>query len=210
MSCSNLLHLCDADNAIVVVVDLQGKIFNLIHNGAQLASTVPRLMKITDLFRVPLILTEQYPKGLGPTNSDIKNIYHSLCTEKHLVEKESFGCCGEPEFTTLLYKLALRLQSKREGKDPSQPIDIIIAGIETHICIQQTVLALMNGGYRVVVLQDCTGSRLEDYHHCALKRFRRAGAVISNLESLAFEWAKTKGHPCFKKMSALIKEGAHP
>ena len=82
-----------------------------------------------------------------------------------------------------------------------------MAGIETHICVQQTVLELSRRGYRAVVLQDCTGGRIEEYHLGALERFRQCGAVVNNFESLAFEWTRTKDHPQFKAVSKIIKEG---
>ena len=80
-------------------------------------------------------------------------------------------------------------------------------GIESQVCVQQTTLELLRQGYRVVVLQDCTGSRVEEYHEIALRRFRQCVAVISNFESLSFEWTRTKNNACFKQMSAIVREG---
>lgn len=204
---TSLLSLCEADNAVLLVIDLQGKIFSMAFNHQRLRTMAGKVMLLADLFAVPVILTEQYPRGLGATAPELRAIFDSLETEKHVVEKEAFGCCGEPGFNERLTRVSESVQ-KRRGGDRARPLDIIIAGIETQVCVQQTVLELLAQGYRVIVLQDCTGSRVEEYHHIALARFRQCGAIISNLESLAFEWARTKNHPCFKRMSALIKEGA--
>jgi nicotinamidase-related amidase len=86
-------------------------------------------------------------------------------------------------------------------------VDLVVMGIETHVCVQQTVLELLRRHHRVVVLQDCTGGRNEDNHRIALERFRQCGAILTCFESLAFEWTRTKDHAHFKQMSGLVKEG---
>ena len=85
-------------------------------------------------------------------------------------------------------------------------MDVIVAGIETHVCVQQTVLALLaRPGHRVVVLQDATGSRLQEHHEIAIARFRQCGAAVSCHESVSFEWARSKDDARFKQLSAIIK-----
>ncbi|MCD6119384.1 isochorismatase family protein [bacterium] len=203
---AHLLDLCDADNAVLLVIDPQGKIFRMAFNTDVLALMINKVMKVADLYGLPVVLTEQYPKGLGPTVSEVREVYDALATEKHFFEKNYFGCCGEPGFNELIAELADKVRAKRAG-DPNRPVDIIVVGIETQVCVQQTVLELLKQGYRVVVLEDCTGSRVKQYHEIAIKRFRQCGAIISNFESLSFEWTRTKDNQCFKAMSNIVKEG---
>jgi nicotinamidase-related amidase len=202
----NLFNLCDADNAILLVIDPQGKIFRMAYNTEQLALIIGKAMKLADLYRVPVVLTEQYPKGLGETVPEIRSVFDALATHKQFVVKNYFGCCGEPGFNEITRDLANDVRSTRSG-DTARPVDIIVVGIETQVCVQQTVLELLKQNYRVVVLEDCTGSRVEQYHNIAISRFRQCGAVISNFESLSFEWTRTKDNPNFKAMSAIVKEG---
>ena len=202
-----LTNLCEAQNAILLVIDLQGKIFNLAFNHDRLKARADQLLRLADLFKVPVILTEQYPAGLGETDPDLLARFQALARPGDRVAKESFGCCGDGGFVQALNRLADQVGSTRGPGEPDRPMDIVVAGIETHVCVQQTVLELLRRGYRVVVLEDCTGGRVEAYHQDALSRFQQCGALISNFESLAFEWTRTKAHPNFKAMSKLIQEG---
>lgn len=199
-------RLCDADNALLLVIDLQGKIFEMGFNRDRLHVLSRGLMRLAELFRVPVVLTEQYPRGLGPTEPEIRGTFDGLQTETHMLEKTSFGCWGEPAFAELVTRLAGQIRARRQG-GPGRPVDVVVCGMETHVCVQQTVLELLGQpDLRVVVLADCVGGRVEAYHRVALERFRQCGAVISTIESLAFEWTRDKSDPRFKPMSALIKE----
>ena len=202
----HLRDLCDADNAILLVIDVQGKLFEMTFNSARVKPLVARMLRAADLFCVPVILTEQYPRGLGHTVPELMAVYESLSTDKHLLEKTSFGCCGDAAFNETLGRVTAAVHQRRSGDDPRRPVDIIVAGIETQVCVQQTVLELLaRQGYRVVVLEDVTGGRVEAYHNTAIARFRQCGAVISCHESVLFEWTRTKDDPRFKAMSAIVK-----
>lgn len=202
----HLLELCDAKNTILLVIDLQGKLYEMAFNSDQLGELVPKVMRLADLFTVPIVMTEQYPKGLGHTAPAIKAVYDELATDKHLLEKSFFGCCGEPGFNELVRELTSGVRDRATGwSDPDRPVEIVVLGIETHVCVQQTVLELLKRGYRVVVLEDCTGCRSEASHRIAIERFRQSGAIISSYESVAFEWARTKDNERFKQMSTIIK-----
>ena len=201
-----LTNLCEAQNAILLVIDLQGKIFNLAFNHDRLKARADQLLRLADLFAVPVILTEQYPAGLGETDADLLARFNQLKVQGDRLAKDSFGCCGDGGFVSALNKRADQVGSTRGPGEPDRPMDIVVAGIETHICVQQTVLELLRRGYRVVVLEDCTGGRVEANHLNALARFQQCGAIVSNFESLAFEWTRTKANPKFKAMSQLIRE----
>jgi nicotinamidase-related amidase len=202
----HLRDLCDADNAILLVIDVQGKLFEMAFNSAQVKPLVSRMLRAADLFSVPVILTEQYPRGLGHTAPEVMEVYEALTTDKHLLEKTSFGCCGDAGFNEALGEVTAAVHQHRSGDDPKRPVDVIVVGIETQVCVQQTVLELLTRqGYRVVVLEDVTGGRVEAYHNTAIARFRQCGAVISCYESVLFEWTRTKDDPRFKAMSAIVK-----
>ena len=201
-----LMELCEASNALLLVIDMQGKIFQMAFNHDALKQTASKVMRLADLFEVPVVLTEQYPGGLGHTDPDLMDVFNGLAGQKHLLAKDSFGCCGDAAFLRVLGQAAAGVRGSRGPGDPDRPVDVIVTGIETHVCVQQTVLELLRREYRVVVLQDCTGGRIVENHAIALERFRQCGAVISNFESLAFEWARTRTQPKFKAMSAIVRE----
>lgn len=206
MKYEHLMDLHEASNAVLLVIDFQGKIFQLAFNHDPLKVMASKVMRTADLFGVPVVLTEQYPRGLGHTDPDLQAIYDGLGSDKHLLAKDSFGCCGDAEFLRVLREVVTKVRAARGPGDPDRPVDIIIAGIETHVCVQQTALELLRRDYRVVVLHDCTGGRIESNHTVALERFRQCGAVITSYESLAFEWARAKTHEQFKAMSAIVRE----
>jgi nicotinamidase-related amidase len=206
--------LCQADRAVLLCIDVQGKLAEMVHESDRLRVHVSKMMRLAGLFEVPVVLTEQYPKGLGPTVPELLEIYDGLSVEKHRVEKNAFGCCGEPGFDDLLRRVARersvigRSAPARGGAAPLPPArsEIVVVGMETHVCVQQTVLELLRQGFRVVVVADAVSGRVPEYHELALTRFRQCGAVITCYESVAFEWARTKEHACFKQMSAIVKE----
>ena len=197
--------LCDADNAVLLVIDPQDKILKMAFDRENLQKNLSRVMRLADLHRAPVVLTEQYPAGLGPTVPELRKVFDELRTSTYFMEKKFFGCCGEPGFNELLQQVAGEVRDRRSS-DRTESVDIVVVGIESHICVQQTVLGLLEQGYRVVVLQDCTGGRFEQDHRIAMERFRKGNAVISSFESLAFEWTRSKDHPAFKQVSALVRE----
>jgi nicotinamidase-related amidase len=158
-----------------------------------------RLLKIADLFQVPVVMTEQYPKGIGPTHAHVRAAFDELTTRKQLLEKTSFGCWGDPAFEPALTRA-------RPGLKPEQ-MQVVIAGIEAHVCVLQTVVELRRIGYQVYVCWECVSGRGQEYRRHALDRMVQAGAVLTNHESVAFEWARDKNHPAFKALSNLLKEG---
>lgn len=193
------MPLLDASRSILVVIDFQGKLVQMVHRPALALEATRRLMKLADLFAVPVVLTEQYPKGIGPTEASIRAAYDALSTPKFFLEKTAFGCCGDAGFEGLL-------QQARPGLAPARR-QIVIAGMETHVCVMQTVLDLLASGHEVHLCWDAVSGRGEEYRKHALDRMAAEGATITNHESVAFEWARDKNHPQFKALSALMKEG---
>ncbi|HJV23373.1 MAG TPA: isochorismatase family protein [Holophagaceae bacterium] len=193
------MALLESDRSILVVIDLQGKLVHQVHRSEAVLETTKRLLAFADLFQVPVVLTEQYPKGLGPTEPGIRAAFDALTTPTFCLEKTAFGCAGEPAFAELL---ALA----RPGLPPERR-QVVVAGIETHVCVMQTVLALLAGKHEVQVCWDAVSGRGEDYRRHGLERMAQAGAVITNHESVAFEWARHKDHPGFKAVSTILKAG---
>jgi nicotinamidase-related amidase len=193
------MELLDVNRSIVVVIDLQGKLMDMIERPGLVVAATKRLLRLAELFEVPVILTEQYPRGIGPTHAEIRSAYDALPTPKFFMEKTAFGCCGDPQFEALL-------QRARPGLNPHAR-QIVVAGIEAHVCVMATVVELLGSGQQVHLCWECVSSRGEEYRRHALERMAAAGAVITNHESVAFEWARDKNHPQFKSVSNLFKEG---
>ena len=193
------MELLDANRSIVVVIDLQGKLMEMVERPALLIAATVRLLKLSELFEVPVIMTEQYPQGLGGTHPGVLAAFEALRTPTRLLQKTSFGCCGDPSFESLLKELRPNLAAAQR--------QIIVAGIEAHVCVMQTVLGLLQQGNQVHLCWECVSGRGAEYRQHALLRMAHAGAVLTNHESVGFEWARHKCHPKFKAMSTMFKEG---
>jgi len=192
-------RLLDADRSAVVVIDLQGKLMEMAWRSDLVLAATRRLMKLAAIFARPVVLTEQYPEGLGTTHPDVRSVYDEIETEKRCVEKVSFGCCGDDGFNRALDEVL-----------PGVPVgerQIVVAGIEAHVCVMQTVVELLRAGSEVHVCWECVSGRGEEYRRHALDRMQQAGAVITNHESVAFEWARTKDHEAFRAVNRLLREG---
>ena len=144
------------------------------------------LVQAAQLLQVPILVTEQYPQGLGETLPEIKQF---LPTNKPIA-KTAFSACSEPKFNQLLHR------------DNSQ---IVLAGMEAHVCVLQTALALLQDSKTVFVVEDAILSRSPANKTNALARLRDAGCVITNTESVVFEFVSNANHEAFKVISKLIK-----
>jgi len=193
------MELLDLNRSIVVIIDLQGKLMDRVVRPRLVIEGTKRLLRLADLFSVPVIMTEQYPKGIGPTHPEVRTAFDALATPKYFMEKTAFGCCGDPQFESLL-------EEARPGLAP-EGRQIVVAGIEAHVCVMATVVELIRSGHQVHLCWECVSGRGEEYRRYALERMAAAGAVITNHESVAFEWARDKNHPQFKALSNLLKEG---
>ncbi len=193
------MELADVNRSIVVVIDLQGKLMDVVHRPPMVIAAAQRLMRLAEIFEVPVVVTEQYPQGLGGTHREVLEVFEGLETPKRRLSKVSFGCCGDAGFEAALGEL-------RPGLAPSER-QLIVVGIEAHICVMQTVLEALRSDHQVQVCWDGTSGRGAEYRDWALQRMQQAGAVITNLESVGFEWARDKDHPQFKALSGVMKEG---
>lgn len=175
------------DKSALLVIDFQERLFPFIHEMEKLVKNVPILIEGMKLLGVPVFVTEQYVKGLGPTVQSIANALGDL----KRTEKMAFSCCDEPRF---MEDLAL------SGKD-----HVIITGIETHVCVLQTVLDLKANGYHPIVVEDCVSSRKLSDKLTAIERMRQEGAVVTSYESILFELLRYSGTDTFKGISKLVK-----
>jgi isochorismate hydrolase len=139
------------------------------------------------VLEVPLVITEQYPKGLGATVEEIS----SRLQKVPVIEKMSFSCCDEP---AVLQETVLQNCKT-----------IIVCGIESHVCVMQTVVDLLAAGYIAVVVEDCISSRSQEDKRVAVERMRGEGAIITTCESILFELARVSGTEEFKAISRLVK-----
>lgn len=193
------MELLDPSRSLVVIVDLQGKLMEMIERPALVIESTKRLLTIADIFGVPVVLTEQYPEGLGATHPRVRAAFDSLSTSKREMSKTSFGCCGDARFLQAIDDLL-----------PGVDVDdrqIVVAGIEAHVCVMQTVVELLHLGHQVHLCWECISGRGEEYRRHALERMRQAGAQLTNHESVGFEWARDAGHPGFRSLNRLLRKG---
>ena len=171
----------------VVVIDIQDKLVDVMPKSEikKVIDASSVLIQAAKILEVPCLYTEQYPKGLGLTVKKIK----SLLPEP-AIEKKTFSCLDESKFKSALVK--------------SRP-QIILCGLETHICILQTALASKAAGKEVFVVEDATLSRSSLHHQNAIARLRSEGIVITNIESVIFEWLRAAEGDQFKAITKLIK-----
>jgi len=176
------------ERAALAVIDMQEAFRSVIPDFGEVASRIAKAVKGARLLEVPIIVTEQYPKGLKHTAEEI--LPH-LPTESRAIEKLCFSSCGADAFQAQL--------AERQTKQ------VIVCGIEAHICVAQTVLDLLADDYEVFLLVDCITSRKRGSKEVALARLTQAGAIPSNLEMALFEMMRTADSPQFKAVQSLIK-----
>ncbi len=178
-----------ADRAFVLVVDIQEKLLPAIDHHQRVVSSSCKLLQGTSVFNLPVIATEQYPKGLGTTEATI-----AACLEQshaQTFEKMTFSVCDEPTVRTAVNNL-------------DRPQAIVI-GIEAHVCVQQTTLDLLAQDFDVFVCADAIGSRGQTDYQCALDRMRQEGAFVTTVESVLFEICNRCDTAQFKDMLNVIK-----
>lgn len=184
----NRAAICSRDESQLVIIDIQQRLCGTMEPTS--LQTVIRncgiLLQAAKTLDVPALYTEQYPQGLGAT---LPQLVQWLPPDNR-VEKTSFSCCEESEFCAHL--------------DDTRP-QIVLAGMEAHICILQTALQLQEMHHRVFVVEDAVISRSPAHKVNALERLRQAGVVVTNTESVVFEWLKVAEGDNFKTISKLIR-----
>lgn len=177
----------EAERSVLVVIDIQEKLVPAVEQPDALIARVRMLLEAAAVLEIPVVFTEQYPKGLGPTVAALRE---SIGPEG-AISKVTFACTGEPAFARRLAAL---------GRD-----QVIVCGMETHVCVLQTALGLREEGQRVAVVADAVSSRSPNDRRLGLKRMRSHGVDVVTAEMVLFEWLERAGTPAFKRLSALIK-----
>jgi isochorismate hydrolase len=179
----------DAEQAVLVVIDIQERLVSAMPQKVylQLRSTVELLVAGAGLLGVPVVTTEQYPRGIGHTVSELAD----ACKDT-VIEKVSFGCCGEPNFLAALKKI---------GRS-----QVIVTGMEAHVCVYQTVIGLLEDDYHVHLVRDAICSRNKTDYLAGVANAAQAGAVATTAETVLFQLLQKSTHDQFKALSKLVKE----
>lgn len=183
-------NLCHRESSALLIVDVQMRLAAAMpaETRARVLRNAGTLIEAAKALGIPLVQTEQYPRGLGATEPEIAE---RLEGRAQRLEKTAFSCCGAEGFDA-----AVCADNRTQW---------ILCGMEAHVCVLQTALELHARGLEVFVVEDGVCSRTDANHANALARLRQAGVIVSNTESVLFEWLRDAGDPQFKALSALIR-----
>ncbi|HEX8616809.1 MAG TPA: hydrolase [Thermoanaerobaculia bacterium] len=180
----------DRGNTVLVVIDVQEKLMPVIDGAKEVVRNVDRLVRGCHVMRVPAILTEQYVRGLGPTVAPLRKAFEET-TGYRPIEKSCFSAFGCEAFSAQLAALERK--------------QVLIAGVEAHVCVYQTVRDLLGAGMQVTLIADAVSSRTAENKEIALRRLTSEGAKLSSTEMALFELAVISGTDEFRAISKLIK-----
>ncbi len=175
------------ETAGVILIDVQGKLAKMVHQSNTIIQNIARFIEGAKILELPIIWLEQYPKGLGKTVEEIS----SLLGDYKPIEKFTFNCYADENVRKAV------IDSKRK--------QWLVCGIEAHICVYQTAMALLNNQYEVEVLTDCISSRLPENVQFASSKLQSKGVGLTNTEMCFYELLKSSKHPKFKDILSLIK-----
>lgn len=179
--------LLNRDRSVLVIVDVQERLAPAMQDSEQVLARTRILLEAAGALDVPVLVSEQYPEGLGHTVAALQ----PHLAQATVVAKTCFSCGGEPAFLAALERL--------------QRSQLVVCGMETHVCVLQTALELQERGYGVHVVADAVGSRHAERRELGLARMRHAGCVIVESEMVVFEWLGAAGTDTFRKLSRLIR-----
>ena len=179
--------MLDIKECFLVVVDVQGKLAQLMYDKDVLFKNIQTLIKAAKILDIPVVWCQQCPKALGPTVPEISEFLVDIKP----INKTAFSCCGDEQFNIRLNELSRK--------------QVLLCGIETHVCIYQTAVDLLGKGFPVDVIANAVSSRTKENRKVALKRMSAEGVKISSVEMALFELLKTAEHPNFKEIARLIK-----
>jgi nicotinamidase-related amidase len=177
----------DKDNTLLVIIDIQDRLAAAMKVRDEVIKNCQNMVELSNMFNIPIVVTEQYPKGLGQTVAEIKNALQAY----QPIEKLTFNCCDEPAFLSEIKKFNKK--------------NIILTGMETHICVLQTCIGLLNVGFNVHIVRDAVSSRAKDNWKTGIEFMRDAGAVITCTETVLFQILKVAATKEFKAISMKIK-----
>ncbi len=179
--------LLERENTVLLIVDIQEKLAVVMRERDKVVKNNLHLIELAKMIDMPVMVTEQYPKGLGTTVTELREAIPSY----RPVEKMTFDCCGQPTF----------LDELKEHRRKN----VVLTGMETHICVLQTCIGLLGGGINVHLVQDAVCSRTKENWKTGVEFMRDAGAVVTSTETVLFQLLKVAGTEEFKKISKRIK-----
>jgi nicotinamidase-related amidase len=180
-------HKLDKAGSVLVVVDVQDKLLPAIHDWPVVLENTVKMVKFAQTLGVPVIVTEQYPKGLGPTNAEVRALFPTFAP----LTKTTFNCFDADGFAA---------DVKATGANT-----LVLVGTEAHICVEQTALEALHRGYAVHIVADAVGSRTPANKDLGLAKIRHAGGAITGVEIALYEWLERADGPEFKSILPLIK-----
>lgn len=183
------MNIPKIENSLLVMVDMQEKLLPAMHDGEECVKRHQVLLRSAEALKLPVIVSEQYPQGLGSTIQELKELYQPQWS---VVTKNTFSCFGEQCF---LEKL----------KEHQPATNLIISGIESHVCVLQTALDAVNNDFHVIVVADAVTSRKCADKSTALKLMSQNGIQIMSTESILFMLLHSAAHPAFKTVAKLIR-----
>ncbi|MGK7294950.1 MAG: hydrolase [Candidatus Wenzhouxiangella sp. M2_3B_020] len=183
----NELDVARLEDAQLVVVDVQGKLARLMHESDAMIRAQQAMIRACRLLEIPVVWAEQLPDKLGDTVDELQEALEELSP----CAKSSFGCMGD--------------ETLRKRIDENGRSQVLLCGIETHVCVWQTAAALLDDGYSVHLIADATSSRNVANRDIAIRRMDRAGVHLSNVEMVLFELMRDAGHPKFREITKLLK-----
>ncbi len=172
----------------LVLVDVQEKLIGAMAEGPAICERIKIMLQAADLLKLDVIVTEQYPRGLGNTVTELSELYPE---KTPVIEKITFSCLGEPEFNKAIQHKPYKT--------------LILMGIEGHVCVFQTALDALNKGFEIIILADTVSSRRTENCQMALAQLQQAGAAVLPTESILFMLMRDSKHPAFREISKLIK-----
>lgn len=181
-------NVLDGAHTALAIIDMQEGFRSVISDFAETAARIALVAHAAQLLNIPVIVTEQYPKGLGPTATEIQAV---LPDDLEIIEKTAFSSCGAKSFEAEL--------------ESSQALHVLVCGIEAHICVNQTTHDLLERGYRVHLLTDCITARSVHNKQVAFSKMQQSGALPSSTEMALFELMRDAKHKQFKAIQKLIK-----
>ncbi len=179
--------MLNTEEAVLVVVDVQGSLVDIVSRTELVLPNTLKIIRGCQALGLPILATAQVPEKLGPVLPEIKNALEG----SEPISKSAFSALREPAFLTEL------AQTSRK--------QVLLTGIETHVCVFQTGLDMRDSGYEVYVLGDAVFSRTEENYQLGLARLHDAGAIVSSTEMALFELMRTSRHPAFRTISKLVK-----
>jgi hypothetical protein len=185
----DLSSLFDPKGAGLLVVDVQQKLWPFIHDRENVLKRLLQAIEVTGHMELPILVTEQYVKGLGPTIPEVAEMLNRFGAMKPM-EKFAFSCFGEPGFEKMFAATGITT--------------LALVGIEAHVCVMQTALDAMDRDIDVFYIAEATGSRDPNHKTEAVHRVRDAGAIVGSVEMFAFEALRKSTHPAFKKVQKVI------